>query len=416
MSRPDVLVIGAGTVGLCCALSLAERGATVRVVDAAPAGTGASSVNGGWLVGSHLVPLAAPKVIAQGLAWLLDRRSPFYIRPRPSPALICWLWAFRAHCTKEWVAKAAPVFQQLNDLSLCRFHALAQREDMDFGYEERGLLDVHLDPNKMAQAALAAAALEALTGLHTQELDRDALLAQEPNLRQEVVGGFHHQGDKHVAPDRWMAALLGAVRAHGATVDHQTPVVRVEASGRSFKAAHTPQERIQADHVVLAAGTWSRTLGAQLGLRLPIEAGKGYSITIPRDPSHPSTPLRLAEAKVAYTPMGDRARLAGTLELSGIDTSVSALRVEGILQGVRRYLIADGPWESVPPAVGLRPCTPDGLPLIGATPRYDNVVVATGHATVGLTLSPATGELVAQHILGEPLAMDSPLLSVDRFR
>lgn len=413
--KHDVVVVGGGAIGLATAWFLSQRGASVLVLDHSVLDRGTSTGNGGWIVSSHIVPLAAPKVVAQGLAMLLDPRSAFYIRPRPSPELICWLWWFRGHCTEAHLDRAAPLFTVLNALSHGLYRRFAAMDDFDFGYEERGLLDVFRDEATFVKGQRSAADLQTRFGLATEVLDRAATLALEPGLVDDVVGGLLHAQDAHIDPARFVGSLRRAVEAAGVEVRSGVEVTGFQTEGRRVTALVTSAGEVPAGEVVLAAGTWSGRLAGTLGLRIPMEAGKGYSITVPRQEGMPSRPLRLAEAKVAFTPMGDQVRFAGTLELAGIDPTVSGPRVEGILAGIRSYLRHDGPWEQTPPWVGLRPCTPDGLPCIGRPAAWDNLVLATGHATVGMTLAPATGHLVAQIVGDETPDIEHPLLSPDRF-
>jgi D-amino-acid dehydrogenase len=242
-----------------------------------------------------------------------------------------------------------------------------------------------------------------------------AVLAAEPSLHASVTGGVFFPDDAQLVPDRFVKGLAALARQHGVDVRTSTEVTSFEMNDGRVAAVLTARERLELDELVLAAGSASARLGRKLGLRLPVEGGKGYSVTIERSPHSPRVPLILAEDRLAVTPMGERLRLSGTLELAGEDRSVDRPRALSLLGATRR-------WFREPPTLderaevwsGLRPCTPDGLPLVGRPRRYSNVIVATGHAMIGLSLAPITGRLVA-HLTAAPDEERLGPLRPDRF-
>lgn len=415
MRDADVIVIGAGAVGLCVAHTLQAEGAAVTVVSREPAGEGASAGNAGMIVPSHVVPLAAPGVVAKGLRWLLHPESPFYIRPRLSRELAAWLWQFRRHCTAAHVQRAAPMLRDLSLASAALFAPLA-RAVGDVGFAPSGLLMVYHTGKGQAEN-LEAAALAEAHGLRVERLDADALGALEPGLRLPApagpaTGAVRYLDDGRVDPDRLLARLADDLRARGVTLAHGFDVTGLATDGRRVTAVETTDGPLPARTVVLAAGAWTPRLTRSLGLRLPVQPAKGYSLTLPAQ--GPRLPLILTEEKLTLTPLGDRLRVAGTLALTGYDARVEPRRVAPLRRLAAQYADADAV-AAAPVWSGFRPCSPDGLPFVGPAPGFDNVVIATGHGMMGITLAPITGRLVADLLGGHPPSFSLDPLRPDRF-
>jgi D-amino-acid dehydrogenase len=386
----------------------------VTVVEQGEVAAGSSYGNAGLVVPSHSIPLAAPGVLRKGLAWLADPESPFYIKPRPDPALLRWLWRFRGACTAAHVQRALPLLRDLSYASLALFRELAAADGLDFGFRQDGVLAVYRTPAGLAEGLHEAEVLTG-AGLPAKGLDAAAARALEPALAPRVVGGVLFGDDAHLVPDRFVRGLARAAASAGVRFRTQTEVLGFRTTGRRVVAVETTRGDLTPDQVVLAAGAWSAAVAHGLGLRLPIQPAKGYSVTYERPPDSPRLPLVCGEARVAITPMDDTLRFAGTLELAGLDFSINRRRVGAIVRGAGGYLAG-----GAPPTVreiwrGLRPCTPDGLPIIGRPASIANVIVASGHAMIGVSLGPVTGKLVAQLVTGEPPLADLTLLRPDRF-
>ncbi len=413
-----VVVIGGGVVGVCAAYYLARAGAHVTLVERGEIAAGSSYGNAGLIVPSHAVPLAAPGVLWRGLTWMADPESPFYIKPRLDPALVSWLWKFRAHCTAAHVRHAVPVIRDLSHASLALFRELAAIPGFDFGFRQDGVLMVFRTEAGLAGGRHEAELLET-AGITAKVLDGAAARDLEPALAPGVAGGVYFPDDAHVTPDRFVRGLARIVAEMGVAVRTGTEVLGFVTSGRRVVAVETTRGAIPCGEVVLAAGSWSPGIGRALALRLPIQPAKGYSVTYEQPAGGPRLPMLLAEARFAVTPMrapaGDILRLGGTLELAGLDLSISRRRVEAIKRGARQYLALPGDLRLVEIWRGLRPCTPDGLPFVGRSRAWDNLIVATGHAMIGLSLGPVTGLLVAQLAAGENPLLDVVPLSPDRF-
>lgn len=414
-TKTDVVVVGGGVVGLCTALYLGRAGYRVTVLDQGHPGS-ASDGNAGMIVPSHIVPLAAPGVLTKGLRWLLSPESPFYIKPRVDPALMRWLWQFRAHCTEAHVERSVPVLRDLSLASVALFEELAAMEHMEaFGYANTGLLMLY-HTEKGRQENLRMAEQAEAAGLDVTRLDREAALALDPELRVPFEGAVLYRQDGRVDPHGLLAALAAYLTRHGVSIRSGVEVLGFERQDRTVTRVHTSAGRIAADEVVLAAGAWTGRLARTLGLRLPVQPAKGYSITLDLPEAAPRIPHILTEEKLTVTPMPGRIRFAGTLALSGFDDTVDARRTIPLRRLVGTYRPDRVGEEAAKPNVwyGYRPCSPDGLPLIGRARAFTNLTVATGHGMMGVTLAPITGRLVAEVIQGISTTLDLAPFAADR--
>jgi D-amino-acid dehydrogenase len=412
--RVDVLVIGGGVIGVASAYYLAREGAAVTLVEKDDICAGSSYGNAGLVVPSHSIPLAAPGVLWKGLKWMLDPTSPFYIKPRLDRDLLAWLWKFRGACTAAHVARSLPVLRDLGHASLRLYRELAALDGLDAAFEQKGVLAVFRTAAAFDEGRHEAE-LMARNGLAVTVLDGAGARAAEPSVGPDVIGALRFPDDAHLVPDVFVTGLARRAASLGARVRRGTEVLGFETAGRRVRAVETTRGTIEPGEVVLAAGAWSPGLARALGLRLPVQPAKGYSLTFRRPPDGPAMPLLLGEARMAVTPMGGWLRFAGTLELAGLDLAIDRRRVEAVRQAPARYLRLPSDLPLVEIWRGLRPCTPDGLPVIGRSARLDNLILATGHAMIGLSLGPVTGKLVAQLATGAPPLLDLAPLRPERF-
>lgn len=418
-SRDRVVVVGAGVVGLACAQALAARGYRVTVIDRSPERRdGCSFGNAGMIVPSHFVPLAAPGMVWLGLKWMFDPESPFWIRPRLDRDLFEWGWRFWRASNRRQVARAEPLLRDLNLASRRCYEQLADATlgIGDFGLVKRGLLMLcRTEHGLEEEARFAGRACE--IGVPAEVLGARETAAADPGITMAVAGSVRFPLDAHLAPERFLAALAAACRRLGVVFRWETEVERIRVGGRRIEAVESAATCDEADHLVLAGGAWSPALVKSLGLRLPMQAGKGYSLTLEHPPQLPGMCSICTEARLAVTPMGSRLRIGGTMEIAGLDERVDPRRVRGIIRSALAYFpeLRESDFAGVEPWKGLRPCSPDGLPYLGRTARYDNLVIATGHAMMGLSLAPITGKIVGQLVAGERPDHDLALLSPDRF-
>ncbi len=416
MESTDVLIIGGGAVGVCAAYYLREAGYEVTVVDRGEIGSGASHGNMGLIVPSHSVPLAAPGVVSQGLKWMFDPDSPFYIKPRLDPSLIRWLWEFWKASGEDRMHQAIPLIRDMSLLSLTLFDELDKLEDVDFDYQQRGVLALYHSKEGLEESHEEVDLLSAY-GIEIDVLTSEGVAGMLPGLELNAPGGVHFRQDAHLTPRKFVQELAAFLQRKGVSVRPHVEVTGFSRENERISVTHTAQGDIAASEVVLTAGSWSSALGKTLGITLPIQPAKGYSVTLKRPSDWPELPLMLSESRVAITPMGDTLRIGGTLELAGMDLSINRRRVAAILNAVPRYLPSfdTDSHEIVETWCGLRPCTPDGLPFLGRAPGVPNLIVAAGHAMIGVSLGPVTGKLVRQIVAGERTDIDLDLLAVDRF-
>ncbi|MFQ5827640.1 MAG: NAD(P)/FAD-dependent oxidoreductase [Candidatus Methylomirabilia bacterium] len=413
--RTETLVIGGGVIGVCSAYYLAQQGREVTVVDKGAICSGSSYGNAGLIVPSHSVPLAAPAVLLKGLRWMLNPESPFYIKPRLDRDLISWLWKFRGACNERHVRRAMPLIHDLSRASLALYRELAAIEGLSFGYHQNGLLTVFRTERGLEEAREESHLL-AEAGVAGKILDAGGARVMEPMLSPDVVGGLFFPDDAHLTPDRFVNGLAEIAEHMGVRFHPSTEVLGFSRRGRRITAVETTRGDFETDEVVLTAGSWSSEIASALALSLPIQPAKGYSVTHRRPRQSPAVPLLLAEARVAVTPMGETLRFAGTLELAGLDLTINRRRVDAIRRAAARYLTGTEDLETIEIWRGLRPCTPDGLPIIGRPAQLQNLILATGHATIGVSLGPITGKLVSQLAAHQEPMLNLGLLDPGRFK
>ncbi len=407
-------VVGGGIIGLCCAYFLARRGFAVTLLDrGAAADANCSYGNAGLVVPSHIIPMAAPGVMWAGLKWMRDPQSPFYVKPRLAPDLALWGYHFMRAGTRARVEAAAPVLMRLNMESRAAFEELDD-ELGDFDFEREGLVMLFQTQAGLDEEMHTVERARAL-GMPAEMWDAAQIQQREPNLKVDAMGAAFYPSDCHLSPHKLMVQLQRALEQMGADLRWNTEVCDWTIEGERVRGVVTPEGEIEADEWVLCGGSWSPLAARALKLRLPMQAGKGYSVMLPHPRHKPTLPALLMEARVAVTPMGAALRVAGTMEIAGLDTSVSRNRVDGILRAMPRYYPDFEPsdFEGLQAWAGLRPCSPDGMPFVGRTSKYRNLSVATGHAMMGLSLGPITGQMIAQTI-AEGTAGEA-LLSPDRY-
>src|SRR6185437_8491438 len=412
-----ILVIGGGVIGLSTAYYCARKGHHVTVVDRNPEQRdGCSFGNAGMIVPSHFIPLAAPGMVALGLKWMWNPESPFYIKPRPDRDLVSWAYRFWRASTPGRVRRAAPLLRDLQLASRACFEEFADLSGNSFGLVKRGLLMLCKTQHALDEEAKMAEQAGQL-GIPAEVLDARQTAALDPDVRMDVAGAVYFPKDCHLSPDRFMAGLQQRLKQAGAEFSWNTEVTGWRASGSRIEAARTTVGEFTGDEFVLCGGVWSPDVARELRLHLPMQAGKGYSLTLTRPRQLPRICALFAEARLAVTPMGGSLRFGGTMEIAGLNEDINPVRVRGIIKSVPRYYPDFTPhdFDGVEPWRGLRPCSPDGLPYVGRTARHSNLCVAAGHAMLGLSLGPITGRLVAEILSGENPSIPINLLDPDRY-
>ncbi len=413
----SILIIGGGVIGLSTAYYCARRGHRVTLIDRNPEQRdGCSFGNAGMVVPSHFVPLAAPGAVSTAFKWMWNPESPLYIKPRLNWDLMSWGWKFMRAATAAHVQRSAPLIRDLSFASRDCFEELAALPDNDFGLVKKGLVMLCKTQHGLDDEAKYAAQANAL-GVPAQVLDAKAVAKLDPDVTMDVAGGVYFPKDCHLSPGRFMAGLKRQCDAMGvkfvwgtevnAFTQHASRIAEVSASSGKFTA----------DEVILCGGSWSPVIGSQLGLKLPMQAGKGYSLTLTKPRELPQLCSIFTEARVAVTPMGNTLRFGGTMEIAGLNEDINPVRVRGIIKAAVKYFPKFTPddFAGIQPWRGLRPCSPDGMPYLGRTAKYSNLTIATGHAMMGLSLGPITGRLVSEILSGEKPSLDLTLLNPDRY-
>ena len=399
--QPDVMVVGGGAIGVSVAYELAGRGARVTLLERGDAlGAGCSAGNAGLISPSHSTPIANPAALRDGLRWILKPDSPFYLRPRPG--VLPWLVRYVRAAGAARAGAGARALHELTVASL-RLHAELADRGLPTGFERRGTLSVY-----ETEAGFAAARRK----IEGEFLAAEEARRLEPALGAGIAGAVYHREEAQCEPLGYVEAVGRAAADAGAETRTGVEVRGLRRSPAGV-VVETADGDLRPGTLVLAAGVWTGRLARGLGLFVPLEGGKGYHVDLEPVGGDPRLPLALQEARTIATPLAGRLRLSGTLELAGLDLSISDRRVAAIRRSGDRVLGDQAGRRVIDTWAGLRPCTPDGLPMIG---RVDGIVLATGHAMKGLALAPVTARLVAELVAGEPPSHDLAPFSPDRFR
>lgn len=413
----NIVILGGGVIGLSIAYYAQARGFGVTILDRAPEEKeGCSFGNAGMVVPSHFIPLAAPGMMALGLKWMWNPESPFYVKPRLSLDLLKWGWQFWKSATAAKVKAAAPILRDLHLTSRAEYEKFAAELGNEFELVTRGLAMLCKTQKSLDEEAHMSEKAHEL-GVPAEVMDRAALAKLDPDITMDVIGGVYFPKDCHLSPNRFMAALRKSIVKQGGRIVYQAEAKSWRREGRRITALETTQGNFQADEFILAAGAWADVTAHQLGLSIPLQAGKGYSLTLEQPRELPRICSILTEARIAVTPMGNTLRFGGTMEMSGLHERIDSRRVRGIIKSVPFYFprFKEADFEGLKPWQGLRPCSPDGLPYIGRTKKYDNLTIAAGHAMMGLSLAPVTGRLVSEILTSEKPSVALDLLAADRF-
>lgn len=417
-----VLVLGAGVVGVATAYHLARDGHQVTVVDRQPgAGLETSFANGGQISASHADPWAGPKTPFKALKWLGREDAPLILRPRLDPALLEWLLRFLGNCTGAAAKRNTERMLRLALYSRERLGAIRAETGIEYDALSKGILHVYSDACEFADAAPKA---ELMTGLGCRRdvLDVAGCLAVEPALkdaRHLLVGGIHspddESGDAHLYTKRLAEICVDL----GVRFRFSVGVNRlISGSGRVMGVVTGggtlgPDDF---DSLVVALGSYTPLLLKPIGIRMPVYPAKGYSVTVPtgKTAAAPHVALIDDERKIVYSRLGDRLRIAGTAELGGYDTTLREARARSVLAAAMKLFPRCGDPARAEFWCGLRPSTPDGVPIIGRT-KYENLFVNTGHGTLGWTMNAGSGRVVADLVGGKPPEIDVTGLGLDRY-
>jgi len=411
-----VTIIGGGIIGLCSAYYLQKEGYEITVIERGDITDGCSFGNMGYMSPSHFVPLASPGIISQGLKWMLSSTSPFYIKPRLSLDLMKWGFHFWKSSNTGTVEKNSPHLN--NILQLSRKLINEMRNDIGdvFDMEEKGCLMMCKQQKTLDHEFHMADDAEKF-GLKVERLNKNAVQQLEPDVELDVAGAVLFKDDCHFNPGKLMMALKNNLEKKGIRFQLNTTVTGFERSGKNISAIITDKGKFDCNEIVLATGSWLPVVAKMMGIELLLQPGKGYSYTYEHVEKNIKYPAILVDGRCAITPWNHQLRIGGTMELSGINNKVLVKRMQGIYDSAKNFY--PGLKIDFPPTDkiwnGLRPVTPDGLPYIGKVSNLANVVIAGGHAMLGISEGPGTGKIVCEMMQRRAHSFDISAFAVQRF-
>lgn len=410
-----VVITGGGVIGTACAHYLSRAGFQVTVLDQAGMGQACSHGNCGLVCPSHVLPLAEPGAIRSALKAMLSPNAPFSIKPRADLRLWSWLWHFAWRCNRGDMLNAAHGIQSLLESSLAEYQVLVEEERLECEWQRRGLLFVYRSPHALAAYTETNRLLSEAFHAPARRMDADELLELEPALKPDVAGAWYYDHDAHLRPDKLLTNWRERLTAAGVEFRENVNVTEFERSDGQATGVRTSQGVIGGDRFLVATGALTPFLETELGCRIPIQPGKGYSLTMPRPTRCPAIPMIFPEHRVAVTPMETGYRIGSIMEFAGYDRSISPARLEMLRSGAAHYL--KEPWSEpvLEQWYGWRPMTWDSLPIIDQSPAHSNVWIAAGHNMLGLSMAPGTGRLVAELMSGAEPHIDPSPYRVSRF-
>ena len=391
-----ILIVGGGIIGICSAYYLSKSGHDVTIIDKYGMNSGASYVNAGYLSPGHIIPLAAPGVIKQGLKWMFNSSSPFYIEPRINVDFFKWLYAFNKSCSDNNIKSSIVPIIEMSLLSQELLKDIKKDNDMGFHYDQKGLLML-CKTEKSLEKEKEVVDLAVQNGLRAKILNQNEIKTIEPNINIDSIGAAYFYCDHHTTPAELISELKDFIQKKGVKCFTHTEIESFRIENNNIKSVNISNQNLGFDEYVLSAGTWTSKLCKKLGIELLLQAGKGYSVNH-SSKTGISCPAILVEPKCAITPMNGFTRYSGTMEISSINDKIRKNRVNAICDAVESFY----PSVKIPEidrndaGYGFRPISADGVPYIGRTKNLKNVIIATGHAMMGWSMSTGTGKIVSE--------------------
>lgn len=405
-----VIIVGGGIIGIACAHYLDEAGYQVTVIDKGEVGQGCSHANCGLICPSDVLPLTEPGAVLEGIKSLFNPKAAFRIKPQLRLSLYRWMLQFARRCNHSQMIWAGRQLQSLFDSSVCEYQRLFQRHQFDAQLNENGLLYVLESEQGLRKFKHTEATLSDTYGIVAKQLPGDELGAFDPAFKAGLAGGFLYEKDSSLRPDQLIRSWHEHLVGRGVTFSEFCELESVQKEAGSVRSLKTSQGELSADHYVFATGAWSRKLATVLDCNIPVEPGKGYSITMSKPELCPKYPALFPEHNIGITPFDDSYRIASMMEFAGYDSTIPPQRIELLKSSARPYLKSPVGEETLQTWYGWRPMTWDGLPIIGRVPNINNSFLATGHNMLGLSLAPVTGRLITDLIQER-----TPHVSVDAF-
>jgi len=414
-SNETALIVGSGVVGIACAHYLRTSGFNVTVVDQSSIGSGCSHSNLGYICPSHVLPLTEPGAIGTAIKSFFDSSAPFRVKPRLSPAFLNWMWQFARRCNRRQMLKSAFHLKAILDSSISEYRKIISEQALHCEWHESGLLQVLETKSGMHDFAKTDKLLADQFGVSAQRIEGEELPQFDPAFRSGLAGAFYYEGDAFTRPDLLNAVWSQNLKQHGVIFIEDCKLDAIEKKNGRIIGVQTQRGMMTADRFVFATGAWSAQLSSGLDCRIPVEPGKGYSVTMDRPDVCPKYPMLFPEHNVGVTPFEHGYRLGSMMEFVGFDESIPERRIDQLRESAKSYLVEPFTEKILNTWYGWRPMTWDSLPIIGRVPRLENAYLATGHNMLGLSLAAGTGKLIAEIIREQPTHIDSTAFSPERF-
>ena len=414
-TKDKVVVVGAGIIGISCAHYLNKAGFAVTLIDKGTVAGACSHANCGYICPSHVSPLTEPGAISVAVKSFFNPRSAFRVKPTLNPKVWNWMWQFARRCNHQQVLDAGKQLQSILDASMKEYHRLILEQSLQCEWKQDGLLYVLQTESGMRAFAKHASMLSDKFGVTANRIEGSQLAEFDQGLKTDLAGAFHYTGDTSVRPDLLNNQWAKRIRDQGVEILENCEMVTARKTAGKINVLTTSQGDIQADHFVFAMGAWSTHWSKQLLCDIPIQPGKGYSVTMKRPQSSPQHPILFPEHNIGVSPFDDGFRLGSMMEFAGYDKSIPPRRIQQLRDSARPYLVASVDGEAQETWYGWRPMTWDSLPIIGQTPKLSNAYLATGHNMLGLSMAPSTGKLITEIMTGQKPHIDPMAFSPDRF-
>lgn len=411
----SVLIVGGGHIGIACAHYLQQDGHDVTVVDQGEIGGACSRANCGFIVPSHVLPLTTPDALGKGVRSIFQPAAAFRVKPQLRGSLLRWMWEFGRRCTYRQMLEASKTLHSLLEASAHEYRALLRDPELDCDWQTNGMLFVFRSDEALDEFSKTDTLLTSEYGLSAKLIAGDALCDIEPALLDDLAGAYLYEDDSHLRPDRLNAAWMGSLKQRGVTFMEHCQVDRIEKTANAVSGLLTSQGKLTADHYVFAAGAWSSSFADALDCKIPVEPGKGYSVTMSKPESMPVHPMLMPEKHIGITPFDDGYRIASMMEFAGFDESLPSFRIKQLQNSAKPFLRTPTGPTIEDTWYGWRPMTWDSLPIIGRVEQLSNALLATGHNMLGLSLAPVTGKAIADLVADRPASIPLDAVSPSRF-
>ena len=415
VDKKEVIIIGGGVIGLACAHYLIDCGTNVRVIERDKIGEGSSHGNCGLLCFSDVIPLCSPGKIKHEVIRTLKGISPLHIKPTLDIKRLIWLLKFASKCNTQHMIRAAKQKFEILNYSISLFDTLLDLDGMCCDFEKKGILTVFKSRENFEKYKGTNEFLDAHK-VGAQRIEKEVLHQLEPALSSDISGAWLNPADWHLRPDMLMSSWKKYLSQQGVIFEEYCKLLNFEINGSSIIGVDTVKGRFEADTFILATGAWSPLTAKQLKLDIPVQPGKGYSITMEKPGICPSHPCVFYEKDVVATPWNSAYRLGGTMEFSGYDDYLNPKRLSKLISGAKEYLKEPAGQPVIEQWTGLRPMTFDDLPIIDRAPSQDNLIIATGHGMLGLTLATGTGKIICDMVYNRTPEINITPFGLDRFR